>query len=460
MKRWSLIKIFAAVMLAGAALIALGTRAQPSSRQLFLLGGIQVNEPDDDRWFQALLDTKMNSVAVTVYAKQGDWDSDNLWHDDDESGLIKEIRGAKARGLHVVLILRVALDHAFPRNRFLWHGLIMPKSDELLDSWFAKYRGFVNKWAKVAEAEDVDVFGIGSEMNALASTASVDALPNLEHYYLDVVTQELRKTEILTHKGDISSDHLYASGGIAFKDLDSYLDAQTSELQEWARAIAGQNQGQTVGHINRRRSRLESQWREIIGQVRNIYRGDVTYAANFDQYQDVAFWDALDFIGVNAYFPLREPVPSATPTDLDEELTAGWKRILGELQTFRVTNRLQEKSFLFTEIGYTYRKNTTLAPWARSGFTLLESATPHHLIVWDDEPLDFTERAAAVRALYEANQEIEKELGRKGRELLAGLLYWKLSTQPSHLDIEPFVHILSASPSDDPLSQEWTRFIE
>ena len=84
---------------------------------------------------------------------------------------------------------------------------------------------------------------------------------------------------------------------------------------------------------------------------------------------------------------------------------------------------------------------------------------PHRLIVWDDEPLDFTERAAAIRALYEANQVIEKELGRKERELLAGLLYWKLSTQPSHHDIEPFVHILGAH-SEDPLSREWGRFIE
>jgi hypothetical protein len=424
------------------------------------LGGIQVNEPDDAQWFQALLDTKMNTVAVTVYARQGDWDSDNLWYDADENGLIQEIRGAKSRGLRVVLILRVALDHAFPRNRFLWHGRIMPRNDPLLDSWFAKYRSFVTKWAKVAEAEEIDVLGIGSEMSSLASTASVDALPDLENYYLDVVKQELRKSEISSHEGDISSRHLHASGGIAFKDLDAYLDAQASELQEWARAMTGQGVGQTVDHINRRRSRLESHWRAIIDEVRNIYGGDVTYAANFDQYQDVTFWDALDFIGVNAYFPLREPVRSTEPTGLNEELATGWKRVLGELRSFRVTHQLQDRPFLFTEIGYTYRKNTTLAPWARSGFTLLESEELDRLIIWDDEPLDFTERAGAIRALYEANQEMEKKLGRKERELLAGLLYWKLSTQPSHLDIEPFVHILGTSPSEDPLSQEWSRFIE
>jgi hypothetical protein len=401
----------------------------------------------------------MNTVAATVYAKQGDWDNDNLWFDDDESGLIKEIRGAKARGLHVVLILRVALDHAFPRNRFLWHGLILPKNNELVDSWFAKYESFVTKWARVAEAEGVDVFGIGSEMNALTSTASVDALPNLEDYYLNVVTQELRKTEIRSHQRRISSRHLYASGGIAFDDLDAYLDAQTKELQEWARTVAGGNKGKAVEHINRRRSRLESHWRKLIHQVRNVYTGDVTYAANFDQYKDVTFWDALDFIGVNAYFPLRESYASAATAHLDEELTSGWKRVLDELQTFRETRHLQAKSFLFTEIGYTYRKNTTLAPWARSGFTLLESTEPHRLIIWDDEPLDFRERAAALRALYEANREFLRTLGVADKELIAGLLYWKLSTQPAHLDIEPFVHIIG-SPSDDPLIRVWSRFAE
>lgn len=451
--------IIGALVLVASAILIAQAISRPSSQRPFLLGGIQVNEPDDAHWFQALLDTKMNTVAVTVYAKQGDWDSDNLWFDDDESGLIKEIRGAKARGLNVVLILRIALDHAFPRNRFLWHGLILPKNDELLDSWFTKYESFVTKWAKVAEAEDVDVFGIGSEMNMLASTASVEDLPNLEDYYLNVVTQELRKTEVLSHEANISSRHLYASGGIPFDDLDTYLDAQTKELQEWARTVAGGSKRTAVEHINRRRSRLETHWRDLIRHVRNIYQGDVTYAANFDQYQDVTFWDALDFMGVNAYFPLRQPGASTEPNHLDEELTAGWEKVLDELQTFRSTKDLHEQSFLFTEIGYTYRKNTTLAPWAQSGFTLLESTEPHRFIIWDDEPVDFTERAAALRALYEANREIQRELGKGERALIAGLLYWKLSTQPSHHDIEPFVHILG-SPLDDPLSEVWSRFTE
>jgi hypothetical protein len=191
--------------------------------------------------------------------------------------------------------------------------------------------------------------------------------------------------------------------------------------------------------------------------VRSIYSGDITYAANFDQYQDVTFWDALDFIGVNAYFPLREPDTSLEPAHLDEELTAGWKKVIDELQEFRETQHLQTTSFLFTEIGYTYRKNTTLAPWARSGFTLLESTKPHRLIVWDGEPLDFKERAAAVRALYKTNQKFARTLASRDKELIAGLLYWKLSTQPAHLDIEPFVHIIG-SPTEDPLSQVWSQF--
>ena len=96
----------------------------------FLLGGIQVHEESYDRWFDRLAACGFNTVSVTDYAHHGDWDSYNLWFDGDNAGEVREIRAAKAHGFRVVLILRVALDHAFPRNEFLWHGMIQPKSEE------------------------------------------------------------------------------------------------------------------------------------------------------------------------------------------------------------------------------------------------------------------------------------------------------------------------------------------
>jgi len=64
-------------------------------------------------------------------------------------------------------------------------------------------------------------------------------------------------------------------------------------------------------------------------------------------------------------------------------------------------------------------------------------------------PENLTERALAMRALHAAHVET-------GGEILRGLLYWKLSTEPAHLGVEPFVHILGSG--DDPLADELRRF--
>jgi hypothetical protein len=69
-------------------------------------------------------------------------------------------------------------------------------------------------------------------------------------------------------------------------------------------------------------------------------------------------------------------------------------------------------------------------------------------VVWQDQPFDLEERALAVRGLYQANLAV-------GGDLLAGVLYWKLSTEPAHADIEPFVMILGRG---DPLEAELARF--
>ena len=133
----------------------------------FLLGGIQVNEPDHRHWTSSLHASGMNTVEATVYAFQGDWDSDHLWWNDEEPAVLAEIRQARAAGLHVVLVLRLALDHAFEKNKFLWHGQIVPDSPARIDSWFEQYTRFVLKWATIAEAEGVAVLAIGSEMKEI-----------------------------------------------------------------------------------------------------------------------------------------------------------------------------------------------------------------------------------------------------------------------------------------------------
>ena len=85
-------------------------------------------------------------------------------------------------------------------------------------------------------------------------------------------------------------------------------------------------------------------WASLIQSIRAIYTGQLTYAPNWDSYQKVPFWKDLDYIGVDAYFPL---VPADTPTVC--ALKAAWEPQLTALQTFA---KRYEKPILFTEYGY------------------------------------------------------------------------------------------------------------
>ena len=185
-----------------------------SLSETFYLGGIQVNEPDSRNWVKTLKSSGMNTVSVTVYARQGKWDTDEISFDSpqENAGIISEIRAAKAEDLSVVLILRIALDHAVERNAFLWHGSIMPSSDQELESWFEKYGTFVLEWAAIAEAEGIDVLGIGSELNQLTSTKPISQLPQLEDYYLNEQVQEQRIQDLLRNQEQISAEQLKSWG--------------------------------------------------------------------------------------------------------------------------------------------------------------------------------------------------------------------------------------------------------
>ena len=93
----------------------------------------------------------------------------------------------------------------------------------------------------------------------------------------------------------------------------------------------------------------------LIEEVREVYDGKVTYAANWDEYQSITFWDKLDFVGVNAYFPLSE---SKEPNQ--EELISSWNKLSIELSA--LSNTVQ-KSVLFTEFGYRSVEKTAQKPW-------------------------------------------------------------------------------------------------
>ena len=76
-------------------------------------------------------------------------------------------------------------------------------------------------------------------------------------------------------------------------------------------------------------SQKTDKWKELIQKVKTSYDGKLTYAANWDNYKNIKFWDDLDFVGIDAYFPLSY----TTKPDL-EELKNGWNKWSMEIENF------------------------------------------------------------------------------------------------------------------------------
>ena len=88
--------------------------------------------------------------------------------------------------------------------------------------------------------------------------------------------------------------------------------------------------------MNERRKLVQKSWVELIEKVRTVYSGKLTYAANYDNYQDVGFWNHLDFIGINAYFPLRNPTDKLPPADkLLATFEENWQNVFKEINAFK-----------------------------------------------------------------------------------------------------------------------------
>lgn len=398
----------------------------------FLLGGIQVNEPDHDYWMESLKANGFNSVSITVYAKQGNWDSDHFWFEDDEPSVLEEIRSARKAGLSVVLIPRVALDHSFPANDQLWHGMIMPTGEAALRSWFEKYRRFLLKWAEVAEQEKVDIYAVGSELKSLTATLPVSARE---------LNNEIEAFAFWYGRlpGRAEASDAPAERKETYRQ---WARARSQAYLKWGDTYYGPSGADRFQSWEARRMILEDEWKKSIRSVRSKYSGPLTYAANFDAYERNGLWKDLNIIGINAYFKHRQSLGSVSTERLRGQLDASWDSIFRTINHFRVENGLTDKPVLFTEIGFTGRRHATVEPWSYSGQSVVEWLGRMHLVDWEAQPPDARERTEALAAL-------RRTIIKPENAFFRGLLYWKLSTDPRHREIEPFVvHI--ASGSNDP----------
>ncbi|WP_299767031.1 glycoside hydrolase [uncultured Dokdonia sp.] len=96
-------------------------------------------------------------------------------------------------------------------------------------------------------------------------------------------------------------------------------------------------------------------WKSLIKKIKAVYKGKLTYASNWDEYKRVPFWDQMDYVGVDAYFPLSEMQTPSVESVID-----GWRWWKGELSAF---SKVHNKKILFTEWGYRSVDFTAKEPW-------------------------------------------------------------------------------------------------
>ncbi len=119
-------------------------------------------------------------------------------------------------------------------------------------------------------------------------------------------------------------------------------------------------------------------WKNLIVKIRSVYKGKLTYAANWDEYPRTTFWEDIDFIGIDAYFPLSdERTPSV------EQLRKGWQNHKDKMSALSFE---KNKPIIFTEYGYRSMDYTAKKPW---------------LVDRNDENVNLEGQVNAKKAIFE-----------------------------------------------------------
>jgi hypothetical protein len=95
--------------------------------------------------------------------------------------------------------------------------------------------------------------------------------------------------------------------------------------------------------------------RDVIPQIRKVYKGELIYAANWDEYKNIRFWKELDYVGIDAYFPLAQGRDPGY-----EEIERAWRKWADEIGEWQ---KRINKPIVFTEIGYRSCAQAAARPW-------------------------------------------------------------------------------------------------
>lgn len=175
----------------------------------------------------------------------------------------------------------------------------------------------------------------------------------------------------------------------------------------------------------------EQAWRAIIADLREVFSGKLTYSANWhDEWERVPFWDALDYVGIGAYFELRpeDGRPGGSPI---EDLVARWQPIK---QRLRDRAKEWQRPILFTEVGYTGYADCAERPWQWAGKQ------------GQAVPIDLERQAECYQALFAT-------FG--SEEWMHGIFVWRFYTESRY--VEDWEYGLQGRPAAGVLGRAYRR---
>lgn len=135
-------------------------------------------------------------------------------------------------------------------------------------------------------------------------------------------------------------------GQIKPKNPDHWFDSYEELILTYAMlAQSTDAKALNIGtELNSMQNQYENRWIELIENVRQAYKGELLYSFNYDtvnEIHSIEFVELLDYIGIDAYFPLDLP-DNASAEMLEKE----WEKQISQLN-----KTLWQKPVIITEAG-------------------------------------------------------------------------------------------------------------
>lgn len=199
--------------------------------------------------------------------------------------------------------------------------------------------------------ESVSATNIFPRTNSYWQTPSDDAVSRVIDYCRGLGLTAVIKLHLDVTNGDPRT-------WIVPSDFTAWGNQYRSMVMKYARMAAERGAGMLILGTELTgvsTNQYASYWRDLIQSVRTVYGGILCYSANWDSYEQIPFWQDLDIIGIDAYFPLLQGNIKDKGT-----IKGAWSfcRVPGTfyaknwLAGLRNYSSLKGKNILFTEIGY------------------------------------------------------------------------------------------------------------